>query len=130
MENWATKEALLGQKVPREKHRIDGVGDVWIYGLTVGQKDEYEDAVFNVKAGSREVRVSNARALLIVRTLRNQHGKALFGDADMGRVRDLPAQIAEPIFAKAQELSGMPKGEVSEMVKNSEAIAELDSSTE
>ena len=129
MDKWANKDALLDLKVPRQRHTIADVGDIWIHGLTVGQKDEYEDAVFKVTAGSRQVRINNARAMLIIRCAHDQHGKRLFGAADLGRVCDMPATIVEPIYEKARELSGMATGEVEEMVKNSEAITGPDSGT-
>ncbi len=129
MEQWANKEALLGLKVPRERYRIPDVGEVWIHGLTAGQKDKYEDQVFKVQAGSRQVRIGNARAMLVIQTCHDQHGKRIFGDSDIGRVCNMPAAIVEPIYELARRLSGLPTGEVEEMVKNSEQIAELDSDT-
>jgi len=129
MSNWANKDALLGLKVPRRLHTIPDVGDVWIHGLTVGAKDEYEDLVFKVTAGSRQVRINNARALLVIRAVHDRHGKPFFAAADLGRVINMPATVIEPIYEIARELSGMATGEVEQMVKNSEAITEPDSAT-
>ena len=129
MSEWATKDALLGQKVPKERHTVEGLGDVWIHGLTVGAKDEYEDEVFKLRAGSRQVKMKNARALLVIRCVFNQHGTPFFGMDDLGRVIGMPAVSAEPIYEKARKLSGMPAGEVEDLVKNSGAITEPDSGT-
>jgi len=129
MTKWADTAGLLGLKIPKQRHTIEGHGDIWIYGLTVGQKDEYEDAVYSVVAGSRQVRIKNARALLIMRCCYDQHGKRLFGDAQLGKVSEMPAALVEPIYDTARKLSGMPVGEIEDLVKNSEAIAALDSGT-
>lgn len=127
MENWANKDGLLGLKLPRQRYTVADVGNVWIHGLTAGEKDQYEDQVFKVKAGSREVRISNARSMLIIRTVHDQHGKRIFNDADLGRVCNMPASVVDPMYELARKLSGMPTGEIEEMVKNSEAIAEVGS---
>ena len=127
MENWATKEGFFKAQVPREKVTVQGLGDVWIYGLTCGQKDEYEDTVMQFNAGSREVSMSNARAVLMKMTVHDQHGRLLFSDKDMGRLGAVPSKIVDPILIVARKLSGMATGEIEELVKNSETAQGQDS---
>lgn len=119
---WATKEGLFTAQVPKEKHTIPEHGDVWIYGLNAGQKDDYEDTVVRFQGKTREIKLANARAVLLQMTVHNQHGQPLFGKADIGRINQLPAIIVDPILDKARRLSGMATGEIEELVKNSEAV--------
>lgn len=125
-EQWAKKDELFKAPVPKEKHFIDGFGHVWIHGLTCGEKDEYENDTVNVKAGSREVRINNARAVLIQRTVYDQHGNRLFAEKDIGKICRLPAAIAEPIYEKARRLSRMAISDIEDLVKNSETVQSED----
>ena len=86
MENWATKENFFKCPVPKEKYSIDGIGDIWIHGLTSGEKDEYENDVIQISGGSRRIRMANARAVLIQRCVYNQHGARLFAEKDIGLI--------------------------------------------
>jgi len=121
MEKWATKEGFFKCQVPRERKEVPGLGDIWIYGLTSGEKDEYEDKVISVRAGTREVKMKNARAVLMQLTVRNQHGALMFGAADIGKLIPVPAAVADPILDIARRLSGMQVGEIEELVKNSDS---------
>jgi len=121
METWATKEGFFKCQVPRERKTVPELGDIWIYGLTSGEKDDYEEKVISVRAGSREVKMKNARAVLMQMTVRNQHGAPMFGEADLGRLCTVPAVIADPILDTARKLSGMQQGEIEELVKNSDS---------
>ena len=121
MEKWATKEGFFKCQVPRERKTVPELGDIWIYGLTSGEKDEYEDKVISVKAGSREVKMKNARAVLMQLTVRNQHGTLMFGKADIGKLIPVPAAVTDPILDIARKLSGMAVGEIEELVKNSDS---------
>lgn len=121
-EKWASKEQLFKLSVPRERHEFEGIGSIWIHGLTCGQKDDYEDRAIRIEAGSRQIHMSNARALLLVMCCYDQHGRRLFADKDIGRICQLPASIVEPVFEKARRLSGMGRGELEELAKNSEKI--------
>jgi len=128
-DNWADKKALFAAPVKKERHTIEGFGDVWIHSLTCGQKDEYETSAYEVMSGSREVRMHQARALLIAWSVYDQHGNRFFADKDIGRIEALPSWITEPIYLKARKLSRMTAGDMDELVKNSAAIRSEDSAT-
>jgi len=130
-ENWASKDTLFASAKNRkkERHTIDGVGDVWIYSLTCGEKDEYESAAYEVMAGSKEVKMRQARALLILWTVHDQHGNRLFADADLGKVAAMDSWITEPIYNKARKLSRMTSADLDDLVKNSGTILSGDSAT-
>jgi len=121
-EKWASKEALFKAPRTKERHTIPGFGDVWIYSLTCGQKDEYETAAYQVMSGTKEVKMRQARALLIAWCVYNQHGNRLFGDDDIGKIEAMDSWLTEPIYVKARKLSRMTAEDFEELVKNSETI--------
>lgn len=126
--DWATKEGFFKAKVPRENITIPDIGDVWVYGLTAGQKDDYENSVVRLSGRKRQVHLANARAQLLLMTVHNQHGKRMFGESDMGRLCQIPANIADPILDVARRLSGMASEEIEELVKNSQTAPEPEES--
>lgn len=121
---WANAAAFFAAKVPKEKVTIPEIGDIWVYGLTSGEKDEYENAVVHFNRGSREMRMSNARATLLILSARNQHGNRLFAEKDMGRLQLIPAAVVDPILDVARRLSGMAAAEMEDLVKNSLTLQE------
>jgi len=121
MANWATKEGFFKCPVPREKKTVPELGLIEIRGLTSGQKDDYENNVISVKAGSREVKLTNARAVLMSLTVFDQHGNRMFADKDIGKLCVVPAAVSDPILDVAKRLSGMQTGEIEELVKNSDS---------
>jgi len=129
MNKWATKESFFKVPVPHEIVEIVGVGGVKVYGLSVGERDEYENDVYTVRPGSREVVMENARALMVIRTVRDQHGKPLFGPGDIGKVLEMPANVVEKLYHKGRELSGMPVTDLDGLVKNYEPTSDPDSGT-
>lgn len=131
--DWAKKEGFFKAKVPREEMIVPEIGQVWIYGLTAGQKDEYENNVFRFSGRKRQLHLANARVQLLLLTVYDQHGKRLFAEEDMGRLCQIPAVIVEPILDVARRLSGMAVKEIEDLVKNSQtaqALEEPDSSTD
>jgi len=126
-ENWANKEALFKAPKKKERHSIDSVGDVWIHSLTCGEKDAYETDAYEVMTGSREVRMRQARALLIQRTVHDQHGNLLFAEKEIGRIEAMDSWITEPMYNVARRLSRMTTADMEELVKNSATIRKEDS---
>lgn len=124
--DWATKEGFFKAKVPRESIMVPDIGDVWIYGLTAGQKDEYENSVVKLSGRNRQMHLTNARAQLLMLTVHDQHGKRMFDDIDMGRLCQIPAKIVDPILDVARRLSGMATDEIEDLVKNSQKAQKLE----
>jgi len=121
MANWATKEGFFKCPVPREKITVPELGDVYVYGLTCGQKDEYENKVVSVTAGSRQVKLTNASAVMLQLCVYNQHGNRMFSEAEIGKLICLPSTVADPILTVAKRLSCIGPGEIEELVKNSDS---------
>jgi hypothetical protein len=116
--DWAKKEAFFSAKVPFEEMESPQIGRFKVYGLTVGEKDEFENTTLKLE-GKRTFRLANARAQLMLNCVRDKNGVRLFDEADMGRLLAMPALTAEPIIDCARRLSGMNAGELEELVKNS-----------
>jgi hypothetical protein len=116
---WANAAAFFAAEAPREKITVPDIGDIWVYGLTEGEKEAWENTVVNVAQGSRQMRLANASAGLLLLTVRNQHGNRLFAEKDMGRLQNLPCALAEPILKVARRLSALSAGDVEDLVKNS-----------
>ena len=126
-EKWANKDALFKAPRKKQRHTIEGIGDVWIHSLTCGGKDDYETEAYEVMTGSREVKMRQARALLILRTVHDQHGNLFFTDKDIGRIEGMDSWVTEPIYNIARRLSRMTAADMTELVKNSETILKGDS---
>jgi hypothetical protein len=113
----ANAAAFFAAEALGKDHRPD-IGDIWVYGLTEG-KEAWENTVVNVAQGSRQMRLANASAGLLLLTVRNQHGNRLFSEKDMGRLQNLPCAVAEPVLKVARRLSALSAGDVEDLVKNS-----------
>lgn len=116
---WANKQGFFNAKVPFKQMLVEGIGHIKVYGLTCSEKDEYENAVVQIKGKKREVHLSNARAIMLIKTVRDGQGRALFTEADMGKIAEIPAAVVDPILDVARGLSGMSSDEMDELVKNS-----------
>jgi len=130
--DWATKDNFFKAKVPVEEMDVPTIGRVKVHGLGLGEKEDWEKNSFKVNVEKNDLTISNADAQLLILTVYDQHGRPMFAEADMGRLRVLPAVYAEPVIATARRLSGIGKQAVKDMVKNSTAAQEpeeLDSST-
>lgn len=126
MDQWADKNKIFSLTASQERREIVGVGCVWIRGLSLGEKDIYESDAYRFgKTG--EIRLNNARALLLMRTIYDQHGKRLFAESDMGRIQGLPSLIFEPLYETARRLSGFRVAEIEELAKNSVTTGSDDS---
>jgi len=124
---WATKKDFDEAKVPRETVTLWNGKAAYVYGLTCQQKDDYENFVISVSGGNREVKLTNARANLLVLTIHNQQGKPLFTEEDIGKISTYPVACIEPILDVARRLSGMGAAEIKQLVKNSEIAQAEDS---
>ncbi len=130
MVNWATGDEMFGIARPEAVVTLSTGLSVKVVGMSVGEKDEYENETVQVTAGSHEVTIKHGRALLLIRTVRDQHGRPLWAKADFGKILELPAMVVEPLYNKARELSGMPVGEIEDLVGNSEATDASGSDTD
>jgi len=116
--DWATKEGFFKAKVPVEEMDVPTIGRVKVHGLGLGEKEDWEKNSFKVNVEKSDLTISNADAQLLILTVHDQHGRPMFAEADMGRLRVLPAVYAEPVIETARRLSGIGKQAVKDLVKN------------
>lgn len=131
-EELLSKEEIFGMDdipveevvVPEWKNRT-----VLVCGLTAAAKNAYEASLIDIKGTSRKVRLENATAKLLVRTVVNRQRQALFTEADIERLGTKSAAALERLAKVAQRLSAMNQVEVEALLKNSEAAQSDDSPT-
>jgi hypothetical protein len=115
------KEQFLALKsrLKIEAVKIDGMAEpVYVRTLTGRERDAFESSCFMTKGKNRELNTENLRAKLLVRSICDADGQRLFADADVVLLGDMPADVLDALFAKAQELSGLGTKDVEEMVGN------------
>ena len=128
-----SKEDILGMDdIPIEEVCIPEWGGrkVLVCGLTAAGKNAYEASLFEIKGNSRKVRLENATAKLLVRTLVDPARKTLFVETDIERLGTKSAVALERLAKVANRLSAVTADEVEALVKNSEAAQSDDSPTD
>jgi hypothetical protein len=120
MDDIPTEEVV----VPEWKGRT-----VLVCGLTAAGKNAYQASLLEIKGNSRKVRMENATAKLLVRTLVNRQRQSLFTESDIERLGTKSAAALERLAQVANRLSGMDEAENAEILKNSEAAQSGDSPT-
>lgn len=110
--------------VPEWKNR-----KVLVCGLTAAAKNAYQASLVEIKGTSRKVRMENATAKLLVRTVVTRHRQPLFTESDIERLGTKSAAALERLAKVANRLSGMDEAENAELVKNSDAAQSDDSPT-
>ena len=128
MTNWATAKDFFEAQRPVEVVEVPGLGSIKILGLTAGEKDEYEDRVMNLDVVGQSMTMNNARAILLMMTVHDQHGNRMFSEKQLSKLLTIPAQIVDPILRVARRISAMGPTEINDLVKNSLTGRELLSS--
>lgn len=108
--------------VPEWKNR-----KVLVCGLTAAGKNAYQASLLEIKGSSRRVRMENALAKLLVRTIVNRQRQPIFTETDIERLGGKSAAALERLATVANRLSGMDEQENAELVKNSDAAQSGDS---
>lgn len=108
--------------VPEWKNRT-----VLVCGMTAAGKNAYQASLVEIKGKSHTVRMENATAKLLVRTLVNRQRQTLFTETDIERLGGKSAAALERLAKVANRLSGMDQAEVEALVKNSNAAQSDDS---
>lgn len=101
-------------------------GSVMVYGMTAGDKDSYEESMIS-SAKTGTVTLKDATARLCSLCCRDEDGNRLFDDTDVQALTGKSAMALARISNVALRLSGMGKGELEKIVKNSEEIQIVDS---
>ena len=91
-------------------------GNVMVYGLTAGEKDMFETSLVNDK----KVDLKDATAKLCVLCIRDGNGDRIFTDIDIEKLSGKSGKALKRVYEVAESLSGLARGDVEEIVKNSE----------
>ncbi len=118
MDDIPTEEVV----VPEWKGRT-----VLVCGMTAAGKNAYEASLVEIKGTTRKVRMENATAKLLVRTIVNRQRQPLFTETDIERLGTKSAAALERLAQVALRLSSMRVSDVEELVKNSDAAQSGDS---
>lgn len=102
---------------------------VLVCGLTAAGKNAYQASLLEIKGSSRRVKMENALAKLLVRTIVNRQRQPIFTETDIERLGTKSAAALERLATVANRLSGMDEKEQADLLKNSEAAQSGDSPT-
>lgn len=132
MDELLSKDEIFGMDdIPMEEVVVPEWKDrkVLICGLTAAGKNAYQASLVEIKGASRKVRMENATAKLLVRTIVNRQRQPIFTETDIERLGSKSAAALERLAKVANRLSGMDEAENAELVKNSDAAQSGDSPT-
>jgi hypothetical protein len=110
--------------VPEWKHR-----KVMLCGMTGAGKNEYQSSLVEITGKTRKMRLENATAKLLVRTIVNGARQPIFTESDIIKLGTKSAAVLERLAKIASRLSGMDEEENEQLLKNSEAAQSGDSPT-
>lgn len=103
---------------------------VWVQGMSGTERDAWEKSLIRGRGKRREVNTENVRAKLAAKCLVDKPGGArLFTDDQAALLGNLPVAALNPIFEKAQRLSGVSDDDIDELEKLSASEAGSDSPT-
>jgi hypothetical protein len=95
-------------------------GAVIVRTMTGAQRDAYEATLMTRNdAGKLEVNTDNMRAKLLLVTLVDEQGNALFTASDLDALSGKSSGAIERLAVVAQKLNGLNKGAVEDAAKNS-----------
>lgn len=117
------RDDILGaQDLPTEDvHVPEWGGWVRVRGLTGAERDAFEAEIIQTRGRETHVNLRNIRAKLVARTIVDEEGKRIFGDADIHALGEKSARALQRVFEVAQRLSGLTDQDVEELAKNSES---------
>ena len=102
-------------------------GSVIVKTLPASERDRFEDSITKTKGDSVEVNMKNLRAKLCALCVVDGNGKRIFADSDVVELGGKSGKVLDRIFAAAQELNGLGKDDITDLVKNSEPAPDEDS---
>jgi len=115
------KAAILGltSRLKIESVAIDGLPEpLYLRTLTGRERDAFENGCFTQRGKDRVMNTDNIRAKLLVRSICNEQGERLFADNEAEALGNIPADILDTLFAKAQAMSGLAPADIEELKGN------------
>lgn len=93
-------------------------GTVRVRGMTGSERDEFEAEVAELRRGGVEVRRKHFRARLLLKTVVDEGGKALFAPADLEALGGKSVAALDRLVAVAMRLNGIEPASVEVAAKN------------
>ncbi|MDP9326496.1 MAG: hypothetical protein M3O87_08195 [Candidatus Dormibacteraeota bacterium] len=93
-------------------------GTVRVKTLSGEERDAWEAALLEGRGRHREVNLHNLRAKLLIATVTDAEGKALFDDSDISWLGEKAARSINRVFLVAQELNGLDESQIEELTKD------------
>jgi len=115
------KATILGltSRLKIEPVAIDGLSEpLFLRTLTGRERDAFENGCFTQRGKDRVLTTDNIRAKLLVRSICNEQGERLFADNEAEALGNIPADILDTLFAKAQAMSGLAPTDIEELKGN------------
>lgn len=97
-------------------------GKVGVRGITGRERDQFEASMTSQKKGDVTLNLRNVRSKLVILAACDNEGRAIFTDDDILALGAKSAAALERVFAVAQRLAGMTKGDIEELAGNSETV--------
>jgi len=123
-----SRDDILGaQDLPSEDVDVpEWGGCVRVRGLTGAERDAFEAEIVQMRGRDTHVNLRNVRAKLVARSIVDEDGKRIFGDADVHALGKKSAVALQRVFEVAQRLSGLTGEDMEELAKNSESAPPAD----
>ena len=122
------KQILAAPDIKSELvHVPEWGGDVMVYGMTGTQRGELEASILEIKGEDQTVRLQFLKVRMCALTIRDEEGRRMFDDDEIGELGAKSSQAIERIYTVASRLSGMDKKEVEKLAKNLVSEAKNDS---
>lgn len=112
-----TKEQILScEDLKQETVKVpEWNGEVLVKGLMAEERDRFEASM--IQGG--QTTTSNIRAKLAALTIIDENGNHIFDDKDVVVLGKKSGAALDRVFEAASRLSGIAKGDVEELEKNS-----------
>jgi hypothetical protein len=110
-------QILQAKDLPRESVNVPEWGNITVHvqTMTGTARDAFEQSC--MKDGKRCI--DNVRAKLLVNTLVDENGKAIFTQADVEALGAKSSKALDRLVVVAQRLNGVTDADVKELAKNS-----------
>jgi len=125
-DNEASSEAILDlcNNIPIKKHKIEGVGVVYVHGFMVTEKATWQKGC---RQQDGKVDPDLVESLMFQMCVRDSKGKHKFKYAQIPKIRMMPAAIVSKVCDICMKLSGMGAATDQELLKNFAPIGTEDS---
>lgn len=101
----------------------DGTPSTWsVRGLSVRERDSYEQSLIDAKRKGAKLNMANMRARLVVRCVVNDAGDLFFNEPDAEWLGDKNASAVSRLHDVASRLCGMSQQDMEEIEKNLQSI--------